>query len=61
MIPRMKRMEKILQAFMDGDRKSLVLMLMEDPRTKTFQQASGLVEELLAQPWNSEAADHYKW
>ena len=59
-MPRMKRMEKILQAFMEGDRKSLVLMVMEDPRTKTFQQASRLVEELLAQPWNSEAANHYR-
>ena len=60
MIPRMRRMEQILQAFVDGDRRSLVLMLMEDPRTKSFEQARRLIDELLSQPWNSEAAKHYK-
>ena len=59
MRPRMRRMEQILQAFLDGDRKSLVLMLMEDYRTKSFEQSKALLEELLSQPWNSEAANHY--
>ncbi len=61
MIPRILRMERVLQAFLDGDRKSLVLMLMDDPRTKTFEQAKNLVDELLSLPWNSEASKHYKW
>jgi len=60
MIPRMLRMERILQAFKDGDRKSLVLMLMDDPRTESYEKTYALVEELLAQPWNTEAADHYR-
>ena len=59
-VPRMLRIQRILQAFLDGDRRSLVLMLMEDHRTKSFEKAKALVEELLAQPWNSEAANHYK-
>ena len=61
MVPRMRRMEQILQAFLEGDRKSLLLMLMEDPRTRSLEQAKALLDELLAQPWNSEAAAHYKW
>ncbi|MEM2092110.1 MAG: alpha-glucosidase/alpha-galactosidase, partial [Candidatus Bathyarchaeia archaeon] len=61
MIPRMLRMEQILQAFLDGDIKSLLLMLMEDHRTKSFEGAKSLISEILAQPWNSEAAKHYKW
>ena len=61
MMPRMRRMEQILQAFIEGDRKSLLLMLLEDPRTKSYEQSKALLDELLAQPWNSEAANHYKW
>jgi len=60
MIPRMLRMERILQAFRDGDRKSLVLSLMDDPRTKSYEDAEALIDELLAQPWNIEAARHYR-
>jgi len=60
MMPRMLRMEQILQAFLEGDRKSLLLTIMEDPRTKSFEQSKALLEETLAQPWNSEAANHYK-
>jgi alpha-galactosidase len=59
-MPRMIRMERILQAFLEGDRKSLVLMLMDDPRTESYEKAKALVDELLAQPWNAEAAEHYR-
>jgi len=61
MMPRMRRMEQILQAFLEGDRKSLLLTLMEDPRTRSLEQSKALLEELMAQPWNSEAAKHYRW
>ncbi|MEM1581799.1 MAG: alpha-glucosidase/alpha-galactosidase [candidate division WOR-3 bacterium] len=61
MMPRMLRMEQILQAFLEGDRKSLLLMLMEDHRTKSFNRAKALVDELLAQEWNAEVAKHYVW
>ena len=60
LMPRMGRMERVLQAFLDGDRKSLLLMLMEDPRARSLEQAKALLDELLAQPWNSEAAAHYR-
>lgn len=57
--PRMRRMEQILQAFQEGDRKSLLLTITEDHRTRSIEQAKALLEEILAQPWNTEAADHY--
>jgi alpha-galactosidase len=60
LLPRLARMESILQAFRDHDRKSLVLLVAEDPRTRSFQQASRLVDTLLAQPWNAEADRHYR-
>jgi alpha-galactosidase/6-phospho-beta-glucosidase family protein len=53
-------MEQILQAYLERDRESLVLMNMEDPRAKSFDQTQALLDELLSQPWNAEAAKHYK-
>ncbi len=60
MIARVLRMEQALQAFLDGDRKSLLLMIAEDHRTKSFEDAKVLLEELLRQSWNSEAEKHYR-
>ncbi len=59
MIPRMLRMEQVLQAFLDGDKKSLFLMIAEDHRTRSFENARVLLEEQIGQPWNSEATKHY--
>lgn len=61
MIPRILMMERVLQAFLDGDLKSLVLALMDDHRTKSFEQAKNLIERLLSLPWNIDAKKHYKW
>ncbi|MGQ9781923.1 MAG: family 4 glycosyl hydrolase [Nitrososphaeria archaeon] len=58
--PRMLRMEQILQAFLEGDRESLLLTIAEDRRTSSLEKAKALLEELLRQPWNLEAARHYK-
>jgi len=60
MMPRMLRMEQVLQAFLDGDRESLLLMIAEDRRTRSFEDARALLEEQLGESWNSEAAKHYK-
>ena len=60
LIPRWLRMERILQAFQEGDRTSLLLMVMDDPRTKSFEQGKNLVETMLSQPWNEEMNKHYK-
>lgn len=60
LLPRMLQMEAVLHAFVKGDRKSLVLTLMEDHRTRNFEQARTLIDTLLAQPWNREAEAHYR-
>ena len=60
MMPRMLRMEQVLQAFLDGDKKSLLLMIAEDHRTRSFEDARVLLEEQLGKSWNSEATKHYK-
>ena len=60
MLPRLIRLENILNAYMNRDRKTLVLMLMDDPRTRSFEQAKRLIDTLLAQPWNAGAAEHYR-
>jgi len=59
-IPRMRRMEQVLHAFLEGEKKSLLLLLMEDPRTGSYEKAKALLDKLLSQSWNSEAANCYK-
>jgi alpha-galactosidase len=61
MMPRMLKMEQILQAFLEGDRRSLLLMTAEDHRTRTFEDVKSAIDAILGQDWNSEAAEHYKW
>lgn len=58
--PRWWRMENILQAFKDRDKMSLLLMIAEDHRTKSFEQAEKLLEELLSQEWNKDLREHYR-
>jgi alpha-galactosidase len=61
LIPRWVRMENILNAYLTGDRRPLLLSLMDDPRTTSYDQARGLIDTLFDQPWNTEAAEHYSW
>lgn len=60
LLPRMARMENILDAYLRGDRRPLLLSLMDDPRTQSYDQAKGLLDTLLEQPWNVEANKHYR-
>lgn len=59
-LPRLARAQSILTAYENRDREMLVLMLCEDHRTKSYEQAKNLVDELLAQPWNEAANAHYR-
>ena len=58
--PRMLRMEWALEAFVSGDKMMLQEILIRDPRTKSFEQAEAVVDELLALPFNKEMKKHYK-
>lgn len=59
-LPRLARAQSILSAYENRDREMLVLMIAEDHRTTSYEQAKDLVDELLAQPWNEEANKHYQ-
>ena len=58
-LPRLARARSIMDAYENRSREMLVLMLCEDHRTKSYEQARELVDELLAQPWNKDADAHY--
>ena len=53
-------MNNLHEAYRNGDRGLLVLELMHDHRTKSFEQAKELIDDLLAQPWNADANKHYR-
>ena len=54
--PRINRMEQVLHAYLQRDRNSLLLSLMEDNRSSNLDNASALLE----QPWNESARQHYR-
>ena len=58
-LPRLAAAQNIMQAYENRDRQQLVLWLCNDPRTRSYKQAKDLIDNLLAQPWNKTAADHY--
>ena len=60
LLPRINKMEQILHAFLNHDRSSLTLALMDDPRTRSCDQAEALITDLLNQPWNADAKEHYR-
>jgi len=60
LVPRWLKMERVLRAFKENDRESLFLMLMDDPRTNSTDQAEQVIEEILSRPWNKETDKHYK-
>jgi len=58
--PRRLRMEWALEAFISGDKRILQEILIRDLRTKSFEQAEAVIEEILALPFNKEMKKHYE-
>ena len=58
--PRRLRMEWALEAFISGDKRILQEILIRDPRTKSFEQAEAVIDEILALPFNKEMKKHYE-
>ena len=56
MIPRWKRAELLVEAVRRRDRDLLLVYLLEDPRTRSLEQAEGLLAEWLADPRNEDVA-----
>lgn len=59
LLPRMLRMEWALYAIMNGDKSSLIEILLRDIRTKSYEQAANVVEEILSLPENEIMKNHY--
>ncbi len=57
--PRIMRMEMALEAFTTGDRRVLEEVLIRDPRTKSYEQAKAVIDEILSLPFNREMKEHY--
>jgi len=57
---RVNVMERELEAYIAGDRKILLQLLLSDPWTKTRDQAERVLDEILSLPFNMEMAQHYK-
>jgi alpha-galactosidase len=56
MIPRWHKAELMVQALRSGDRDLLLLYLLDDPRTRSLEQAEALLDEWLAEPRNERLA-----
>jgi len=56
MIPRWQRAELVVEALRKRDRELLLLNLLNDPRTRSLEQAEGLLKEWLADPRNQPVA-----
>jgi len=60
LFPRMIRMEWALEAFLSGDKRILLEIVLRDPRTKSFEQAEAVIDEILELPFNKEMKRHYE-
>ncbi len=58
--PRIDEMERGLEAFLSGDRRLVLLDLLADRRTRSRDQAEGVMNALLEMPGHEEAAAHFR-
>ena len=49
-----------LEAYERGDRRLLLELIMQDPWTRSEQQAREMLEEILALPFHTELRQHYR-
>jgi alpha-galactosidase len=58
--PRLVRLNMALEAFLSGDRSILLEILYRDARTRSDQQATDVLDEILALPFNGEMRNYYR-
>jgi alpha-galactosidase len=56
----MVRMEWALEAFLEGGRDLLLEWLLNDPRTRSLEQAEQAITDILGLPFNEEMAEHHR-
>ncbi len=59
LMPRIIRMECEFYAFKSGDKEMLLALMLEDPRTKTVEQAEDLLKDLFFHEANREIAKFF--
>jgi alpha-galactosidase len=59
MWPRLLEAERRLAAFLSGDRRDLMQLLLADHRTRTWEQAEEALDALLTMPGNEAMARYY--
>ena len=59
LMPRILRMRWALEAYTTGDKRVLEEILVRDPRTKSFEQARAVLEEIMSLPINEEIARYF--
>jgi alpha-galactosidase/6-phospho-beta-glucosidase family protein len=52
-------MEWALEAFISGDRRVLEEILVRDPRTRSYEQAVAVINDILNLPFKEEMKKHY--
>ena len=57
---RVAPVEVELAAYEQGSKELLLQLILMDPWTKSEDQAKGLLDEILSQPWAEEMREHYK-
>ncbi len=60
MWPRWLAMERSLAAYLTGDRRYLMQLMMADHRTRTWEQAEEALDALMRMPGNEAMAHHYR-
>jgi len=53
------RMEFGLEAFLSRDKEALLNMILMNRRTRSYEQAEGVMEALLALPFNEDLREHF--
>ena len=54
----LKQMEREIELALSSDRRLFLRMILDDPRTRSLEQAEAFVEEFISMPINSEMADN---
>ena len=57
--PRIHKAEMDLLAYTSGDRDVLVQSILDDHRSQSLEQAEGVVDAMLALPWNQRLAERF--
>jgi alpha-galactosidase len=60
-LPEWLEMERNIEAFKTGDRSMLLYNVLEDHRTKSYDQAAAVLNDMLAAEGNKELQDYFRY